>query len=250
MATPSDRYGSGHDAEEPACKNRVKKPAGTWGVSPRAGRGERIVLGVGGALYTWADSKLWPSSARIACTHRCAGRKLDGAWGWCSSPDYWPGIQQRRQRYDRTDHLHLCGPAGTEKQAPAQATAVRKKVHLKCIGLICQSGVQCRKIRVWSAIFTAANYTYGPILGLFTFGLVTKGSPLTGGFLGGRGYPRALLPARSWLEVQLWIQLRFCPLARQWVTHILGLWLLTKNSDLWRRAESLVNTRCILGFPF
>ena len=29
-----------------------------------------------------------------------------------------------------------------------------------------------------SAIFTAANYTYSPILGLFAFGLVTNGKPV------------------------------------------------------------------------
>lgn len=66
---------------------------------------------------------------------------------------------------------------GTEKQTEQKAAATRRKVHL----LICTAFVACilafeaiGSQSVIDTIYVLASYTYGPLLGLFVFGLFTK----------------------------------------------------------------------------
>lgn len=69
---------------------------------------------------------------------------------------------------------------GTEKQTEQMAAATRRKVHL----LICTAFVACilafeaiGSQSVIDTIYVLASYTYGPLLGLFVFGLFTKKIP-------------------------------------------------------------------------
>lgn len=69
---------------------------------------------------------------------------------------------------------------GTEKQTEQKAAATRRKVHL----LICTAFVACilafeaiGSQSVIDTIYVLASYTYGPLLGLFVFGLFTKKIP-------------------------------------------------------------------------
>ena len=69
---------------------------------------------------------------------------------------------------------------GTEKQTEQKAAATRRKVHL----LICTAFVACilafeaiGSQSVRDTIYVLASYTYGPLLGLFVFGLFTKKIP-------------------------------------------------------------------------
>ena len=69
---------------------------------------------------------------------------------------------------------------GTEKQTEQKAAATRRKVHL----LICTAFVACMlafealgRQSVIDTIYVLASYTYGPLLGLFVFGLFTKKIP-------------------------------------------------------------------------
>lgn len=69
---------------------------------------------------------------------------------------------------------------GTEGMPSKQGLDVRKRVHLGMTAtlffvILIFSTLQ--DTSVVSAIFTAANYTYGPLLGLFAFGLTTKRIP-------------------------------------------------------------------------
>ena len=69
---------------------------------------------------------------------------------------------------------------GTEKQTEQKAAATRRKVHL----LICTAFMACilafeaiGSQSVIATIYVLASYTYGPLLGLFVFGLFTKKIP-------------------------------------------------------------------------
>lgn len=67
-----------------------------------------------------------------------------------------------------------------EDRIEKESVNLRKKVHvgvaLALFGVILVFS-EVNDTSVVKAIFTAANYTYGPILGLFCFGLLTKKSP-------------------------------------------------------------------------
>jgi Na+/pantothenate symporter len=69
---------------------------------------------------------------------------------------------------------------GTEQMETTQATKRRKQVHLGMtivLFAVIMAFSSANDTSVVAAIFTAANYTYGPILGLFAFGLATSLRP-------------------------------------------------------------------------
>ena len=69
---------------------------------------------------------------------------------------------------------------GTERRPADQAKATRKRVHAgvaAALFVVIMVFSTVQDSSVVSAIFTAANYTYGPLLGLFSFGLVTRRKP-------------------------------------------------------------------------
>lgn len=142
-----------------------------------------LFLGLGVLLYTWADSQtlaieradsLYPSVA------------LGGSLGWGLGLVFLIGLLA--SAFSSADSAmtalttSICVDLlGTEKQPHAQATAVRKRVHLGVafvLFAVIMAFSAVQDSSVVSAIFTAANYTYGPILGLFAFGLVTKSQPV------------------------------------------------------------------------
>ncbi len=142
-----------------------------------------LFLGLGVLLYTWADSQtlaieradsLYPSVA------------LDGSLGWGLGLVFLIGLLA--SAFSSADSAmtalttSICVDLlGTEKQPHTQATAVRKRVHLGVafvLFAVIMAFSAVQDSSVVSAIFTAANYTYGPILGLFAFGLVTKSQPV------------------------------------------------------------------------
>ena len=70
---------------------------------------------------------------------------------------------------------------GIEKQTEQKAASIRRKVHLS----ICTAFVICilafeaiGSQSVIDTIYVLASYTYGPLLGLFAFGLFTKKMPV------------------------------------------------------------------------
>jgi Na+/proline symporter len=72
------------------------------------------------------------------------------------------------------DFLHIDREG---KYSERQRTSVRHKVHLAFAFILLITILLCRELNqtsVLDAIFTVAAYTYGPLLGLFTFGLFTK----------------------------------------------------------------------------
>lgn len=69
---------------------------------------------------------------------------------------------------------------GTEKMKPAAAKKQRNIVHIVmtiALFMVIMAFSSANDTSVVAAIFTAANYTYGPILGLFAFGLATSLRP-------------------------------------------------------------------------
>tara|TARA_B100000963_G_C22615047_1_gene666883 strand:- start:273 stop:1751 length:1479 start_codon:yes stop_codon:yes gene_type:complete len=142
-----------------------------------------LFLALGLLLYTWADSQsltieladsLYPSVA------------LGGSLGWGLGLVFLLGLLA--SAFSSADSAmtalttSICVDLlDTEKRSNSEATDLRKKVHLVvafvlfCV-ILAFSVVQDSS--VVSAIFTAANYTYGPILGLFAFGLIMKGTPI------------------------------------------------------------------------
>ena len=69
---------------------------------------------------------------------------------------------------------------GTDQMEATQATKRRKQVHLGMtfvLFAVIMAFSSANDTSVVAAIFTAANYTYGPILGLFAFGLATSLRP-------------------------------------------------------------------------
>lgn len=142
-----------------------------------------LFLGLGVLLYTWADSQtlaieradsLYPSVA------------LGGSLGWGLGLVFLIGLLA--SAFSSADSAmtalttSICVDLlGTEKKPHTQATAVRKRVHLGVafvLFAVIMAFSAVQDSSVVSAIFTAANYTYGPILGLFAFGLVTKSQPV------------------------------------------------------------------------
>jgi Na+/proline symporter len=66
---------------------------------------------------------------------------------------------------------------GTKNRTEDQAMALRKRVHIMIAIVVLLVILLFRLVNnetVISAIFTVAGYTYGPLLGLFSFGLFTK----------------------------------------------------------------------------
>ena len=194
-----------------------------------------LFLGLGVLLYTWADSQsiaieradsLYPTVA------------LDGSLGWGLGLVFLIGLLA--SAFSSADSAmtalttSICVDLlGTEKQPTEQATAVRKKVHLGVAlvlfaVILAFSAVQDSS--VVSAIFTAANYTYGPILGLFAFGLVAKGQPVD------RWIPWVALASpvlcyllEAGLKSSYGFSFGFALLPVNGLLTFLGLWLLTKK---------------------
>ena len=142
-----------------------------------------LFLGLGVLLYTWADSQSLAIERADSLYPTVA---LGGSLGWGLGLVFLIGLLA--SAFSSADSAmtalttSICVDLlGTERQSHERAKAVRKKVHLGVafvlLGVILSfSAVQDSS--VVSAIFTAANYTYGPILGLFGFGLMTKGKPV------------------------------------------------------------------------
>ena len=70
---------------------------------------------------------------------------------------------------------------GIEKEEAGKATRIRLRVHLLISALFVVIILAFKAINnrsVIDAIYMIASYTYGPLLGLFAFGLFTKRNPL------------------------------------------------------------------------
>jgi len=68
----------------------------------------------------------------------------------------------------------------TEKMEKAKATGIRKRVHILMAFVLFLAIIAFNLVNdtsVVAALFTVANYTYGPLIGLFFFGLLSKKMP-------------------------------------------------------------------------
>ena len=69
---------------------------------------------------------------------------------------------------------------GTEKMEETKSDNIRKRVHLLLafvLLIVIMAFKTLNNGSVVTALFTAANYTYGPLVGLFFYGLLSKKSP-------------------------------------------------------------------------
>jgi len=69
---------------------------------------------------------------------------------------------------------------GTEKMEETKSDNIRKKVHLLLafiLLIVIMAFKALNNDSVVTALFTAANYTYGPLVGLFFYGLLSKKTP-------------------------------------------------------------------------
>ncbi len=76
-----------------------------------------------------------------------------------------------------THHLLYCGYPGGTKWEEQKLTRTRRRVHLGIsivLGLVIMLFRAINDENVISAIFRVAGYTYGPLLGLYAFGLFTR----------------------------------------------------------------------------
>jgi SSS family solute:Na+ symporter len=81
---------------------------------------------------------------------------------------------------------------------------------------------------VVSAIFTAANYTYGPLLGLFAFGLISKRSPNDMWIpLVALLSPFICFALESWLKSRYGVSFGFALLPVNGLFTCIGLWLIS-----------------------
>lgn len=141
-----------------------------------------LFLGLGVLLYTWASTQgltieradsLYPTVA------------LGGSLGWGLGFVFLIGLLA--SAFSSADSAmtalttSICVDLlGTERRPNDQAQAIRKRVHAgvaMALFAVIMIFSTVQDSSVVSAIFTAANYTYGPLLGLFSFGLITNKRP-------------------------------------------------------------------------
>lgn len=138
-----------------------------------------LFLGLGALLYLWADAaqiaferadSLYPAVA------------LGGSIGWGLGLVFLIGLLA--SAFSSADSALTALTTSvcidllkTENMPQPKAVSVRKRVHLGVAGvlfLVIMLFSNAKDTSVVSAIFTAANYTYGPLLGLFAFGLASN----------------------------------------------------------------------------
>ena len=130
-------------------------------------------------------------------------------------------------------HYFLRYQQAPERASDAEATSlfVRPTKAIMVLVLLTLSAMLVEGSAIdWSAIFTAANYTYGPILGLFAFGLVTDGKPVD------RWIPWVAVASpvlcyllEAGLKSSYGFSFGFALLPVNGLLTFLGLWLLTKK---------------------
>lgn len=119
----------------------------------------------------------------------------------------------------------------TESMEPSRGNAIRKKVHglvaVVLFGVI-MAFSSVEDTSVVSAIFTAANYTYGPLLGLFAFGLISKRSPNDMWIpLVALLSPFICFALESWLKSHYGFSFGFALLPVNGLFTCIGLWLIS-----------------------
>ena len=105
---------------------------------------------------------------------------------------------------------------GTAGKSDAQVTSVRKKVHIAMAVLMGVTIVVFNLLNNTSAIdavYKLASYTYGPLLGMFAFGILTRWK-VPCGLPGPAALPGAATELRA-LVRRLQIQLRIAPAQRR-----------------------------------
>ena len=105
----------------------------------------------------------------------------------------------------------------TPSKTSEEASRIRKQVHLGLAVLLWLVIVAFNAVNdtsVVAALFTVANYTYGPLLGLFGVGMFTALRPRANGFRGLCARPRRRVwPGASADRVgglQLWVCVAAC----------------------------------------
>ncbi len=141
-----------------------------------------LFLGLGVLLYTWADAQAL-TIARADSLYPTVA--LGGTLGWGLGLVFLIGLLA--SAFSSADSAmtalttSICVDVlKTERQSNEYATRMRKRVHIGvaiALFVVIMLFSSVSDTSVVSAIFTAANYTYGPLLGLFAFGLATTCKP-------------------------------------------------------------------------
>lgn len=119
----------------------------------------------------------------------------------------------------------------TESMDSTRGIAIRKQVHgwvAMALFVVIMVFSAVDDSSVVSAIFTAANYTYGPLLGLFAFGLMSKRAPKDAWIpLVAILSPILCFALESWLKHQFAFSFGFALLPINGLITCLGLWLIS-----------------------
>ena len=119
----------------------------------------------------------------------------------------------------------------TESMDSGRGNAIRKQVHgwvAVALFVVIMVFSAVEDTSVVSAIFTAANYTYGPLLGLFAFGLMSKRAPKDAWIpLVAVLSPILCFALESWLKHQFAFSFGFALLPINGLITCLGLWLIS-----------------------
>lgn len=142
---------------------------GTWVVAP-------FTIGIVAAAFSSADSALTALTTTVCIDILGIERRKES-------------LEQNKQGLERAEQTseHPSQAPSHEKQdmkprewSPERAAAVRRRVHIGmaaafflCIVAFRIAGSQ----NALNTVYVLASYTYGPLLGLFAYGLYTRGVP-------------------------------------------------------------------------
>lgn len=193
-----------------------------------------LFLGLGVLLYTWADAQALSIERADSLYPTVAlGGSLDWRLGFVFLIGLLASAFSSADSAMTALTTSICVDLlGTEKRPVDAAKALRKKVHLGVAGLLFVVIMVFSSLQdssVVSAIFTAANYTYGPLLGLFAFGLASQRQPADRWIPWvAIASPIACYVLESGLSSQFGFSFGFALLPVNGLLTFLGLWLLTK----------------------
>lgn len=127
-----------------------------------------FILGLIAAAYSSADSALTALTTSFCVDFLGIGKRSDNSSPALPEPSLPAGREEGESAHKQSPDL---------RERFGSETSIRKKVHLivsvLLIGVILIFNAVNDK-SVISAIFTVAGYTYGPLLGMYAFGLFCK----------------------------------------------------------------------------
>jgi SSS family solute:Na+ symporter len=210
-----------------------------------------VVLVVINGLFLFLGAVLWLQAEAsefvpVRTDALFPGIALDGGLGWGVALMFLIGLMAAA--FSSADSAltalttSVCVDLlATESRNEADALRIRKRVHIGMTLLLATVMLgfsMATDTSVLNSIFTAANYTYGPLLGLFLFGITCE-----------RGVRDQWIPwlaiaspflcygLESWLSTAFEFSFGFALLAVNGGLMYVGLWILSKSATSARSAS-------------